>query len=311
MKKKIALIVISAALLAALIALSACGNSTPAQSVLFEKANAIWGLKDGKEILTYDITRGDSEDTIGTYTLTGECVSNKNVTVGGDTLENVSGTYFTSVLDATETNDGAAVRTVIETQSYLTAGYIVQQSYRKVTVYSGDDVTVTEIHGIYGNKDYNYTYKQTVNGQENTKDGNVSHEEFSKSAYIDNDYMYQTVRLLASLGTSLSFSVPYYNYAQDGTLSTVTMEQASSSVQVTDAEITGMRGDYNKEGRKYYGVQMSVSLSRSFPGSGTSFSCYVINKYSEADTSYPVNDFIPGIIKEGDITYRLTSSQRV
>ena len=85
MKKKILLV--CAILLVAVTAVvaAACGNSTPTQSVLFNSASEVWGKDDGKETLTYDVLRGETQ--IGTFTMTGECVIGSTVTIGGESVE--------------------------------------------------------------------------------------------------------------------------------------------------------------------------------------------------------------------------------
>lgn len=305
MKKKILLI--SVILLTAIIAVTAaaCGNATPTQSVLFNSAAEVWGKSDGKETLTYDVLRGDN--AIGTFTMTGECVIDSAVIVGGENVEHASGTYFTSALSVTEELDGKTVSTTMETQSLLDTGFKVQRSYRKTTTVSEGVTKVTEIIGTYSEENYNYSYK--VNGEQ-VKSGDVSHSAFASAAYIDNDFIYQVARLLVKAG-GLSVNVPYYNYDENGDLSTVTMENVSAAVTVSEATITGMRGDFaDKDGRVWLGSQLSVSLTRDFPGSGTSFSCHIVSSYTENEKNTALPYALPGIIKEGDITYALTSESR-
>lgn len=305
MKKKILLV--CAILLASVIAVvaAACGNSTPTQSVLFNSASEVWGKDDGKETLTYDVLRGETQ--IGTFTMTGECVIGSTVTIGGESVENASGTYFTTSLSVSEEIDGEVVSTTMETQSLLDTGFKVQRSYRKTTTVIGGETEVTEIIGRYTDDNYNYSYK--VDGEE-VKTGDVSHSAFSSAAYADNDFIYQVARLLA--GTSgLSVNVPYYNYDENGDLSTVTMENVSAAVTATNAGIKGMRGDFaDRTGRVWLGTQLSVSLTRDFPGSGASFSCHVVTSYTENEQNVTLPYALPGIIKEGDITYALTSETR-
>ena len=305
MKKKILLV--CAILLVAVTAVvaAACGNSTPTQSVLFNSASEVWGKDDGKETLTYDVLRGETQ--IGTFTMTGECVIGSTVTIGGESVENASGTYFTTSLSVSEVIDGEVVSTTMETQSLLDTGFKVQRSYRKTTTVSGGETEVTEIIGRYTDDNYNYSYK--VDGEE-VKTGDVSHSSFSSAAYADNDFIYQVARLLA--GTSgLSVNVPYYNYDENGDLSTVTMENVSAAVTATNAGIKGMRGDFaDRTGRVWLGTQLSVPLTRDFPGSGASFSCHVVTSYTENEQNVTLPYALPGIIKEGDITYALTSETR-
>lgn len=305
MKKKILLVF--AIILVATIAVvaAACGNSTPTQSVLFNSASKVWGKSDGKETLTYDVYRGEA--AIGTYVMTGECVIGAPVTMGGETVESASGTYFTSALNVSEEIDGKTVTTAMETQSLLDTGFRVQKSYRKTTTVTDGVTKVTEIIGNYTEDNYSYTYK--VDGEE-VKTGDVSHSAFASSAYIDNDFIYQVARLL--VGTSgLSLNVPYYNYDENGDLSTVTMENVSAAVIATDAQITGMRGDFaDKEGRVWIGTQLSVSLTRDFPGSGTSFSCHIVTSYTEGEQNTPLPYALPGKIVEDEISYLLTSEER-
>ena len=282
--------------------------------MLFNDGYKIWTDRSGKETLSYDVMSGDNN--IGTYIMTGENITAKTVSVGGEELEGRTGLYFTSRLDVTEIKDGKSVRTVMTTQSLLSTSFVVEKSYRKtqisITDDSGTDIQTTEINGSYDDKKYHYTVKQT-SGDENIKDenGTLSHSKFASTAYIDNDFMYQAVRLLAAVGSNLSFQVPYYNYT-DGVFSTVTMEKVASSVTANNTSITNLRGDFalpEDSEIVYTGSLLSISLSRSFPGSGTAFTCYVLSaKTNPADnTQNEKYSTVPAKIKEGDIEYILTS----
>lgn len=305
MKKKILLV--CAILLTAVIAVvaAACGNSTPTQSVLFNTANEVWGKDDGRETLTYDVLR--EGEAIGTYVTTGECVIGAEVTVGEEKVQNAMGTYFTSKLDVTEDLDGVSTHTVMETQSLLDTGFRVQRSYRKTTTVADGVTRTAEIIGSYTDDNYTYTYK--VDGEE-VKKGELSHSAFASSAYLDNDFIYQVARLLTNT-SGLTFNVPYYNYDADGNLSTVTLENVSASVTATNAEVKGLRGDFaDREGRVYLGTYLTVSLTRDFPGSGTSFSCRVITSYTESEKNTSLPYALPAYIKEGDVEYVLTGEAR-
>lgn len=304
MKKKILLIFVIAALAATVVTAAACGNGTPAQSVLFNSAFEVWGKDDGKETLTYDVLRG--EDVIGTFEMTGECVSGASLTVGADAVENANGIYFTSLLQVSETIDGKTVSTTTQTQTLLDTGFKVQKSYRKTVTQTGEESVTKEISGSYTDDDYTYSYK--VNGEE-MKTGEVSHDNFSSSAYVDNDFIYQVARLVA--GSGLAFDVPYYNYDENGDLSTVTMENVSAAVTATNAAIKDLRGDFTGSDTKiYYGTQLSISLTRDFPGSGTSFSCHVISSVTENEKNTALLYALPAKITEDDITYVLTKETR-
>lgn len=306
-------IIVAIAAITGAVALGGCNTNAPTQQVLFNEANKIWTDKSGKETLTYDVISG--ENAIGTYVMTGESVKNADIVVGENTLEGKSGIYFTSSLDVSEVKDGVTVNTVMNTQSYLSASFVVQNSYRitTVTTIASDGNTstrTTAISGTYEEKKYLYNIKQTGDGEEIAADeGSLGHSKFASGAYIDNDFMYQAVRLLAAVGSNLSFQVPYYNYS-DGTFSTVTMEKATSGVSAKNTAVTGLRGDFaDAEGITYTGALLSVKLSRKFPGSGTAFTCYVItaknNSANEADNdSY---HYVPAKIKEDNIEYVLKS----
>ncbi|MDE6550032.1 MAG: hypothetical protein K2M44_00820 [Clostridia bacterium] len=312
--KLIILVVITAiAAITGAVVLGGCNTNAPTQQVLFNEANKIWTDKSGKETLTYDVISG--ENTIGTYVMTGESVKDATLIVGDNTLEGKSGIYFTSALNVSEVKDGITVSTVMRTQSYLSASFVVQNSYRETVVTTIDangntSVRTTAISGTYEEKKYLYTINQTAEGEEITADsGSLGHSKFASGAYIDNDFMYQAVRLLAAVGSNLSFQVPYYNYT-DGTFSTVTMEKATSGVSAKNSTVTGMRGDFaDQEGITYTGALLSVKLSRNFPGSGTAFTCYVItaktNSANEADND--TYHYVPAKIKEDNIEYVLKS----
>ena len=311
MKKKLLIILALVLTIAVTVIAAACGNGTPAQSVLFNTASKVWGKDDGREILLFDVVRG--ETTIGTYEMTGECVIDVDIAIGDEKVEKARGTYFTSRLSVSENG----VDTEIVTQSYLNTRFMVQKSYRKTTTVKEGVTTISEIIGTYNEDDYVYVYK--VNGEEKRAD-EISHGDFTSSAYADNDFIYQLARLISVTG-ALSFDVPYYNYDVDGALSNVTMETVSAAVIGTTAPsqegeeaakgFTGMRGDFaDGTGKSYFGGTIGISLTRDFPGSGTSFTCDVITSVTEDGKNTALTYPLPGRITEDEITYLLKSETR-
>lgn len=263
------------------VSLAGCNRATPTQKLLFNSRP--WTSEVTDETLVYDVVyKNGTEDAVrGTMTVTVKSYNSEKVTVGDWTLDNAVGYLATTEL----VMDNGDNKT---SNAFFSTGIEVK--------YAQADQTVAGVNSGYKAeyKDEKCYYTTYENAAE--KSGEIKLGEFAESPYIDNAILYQVARCIPDSVSSFTFNVPDVTLGESQSVTVTAARSSTSAIKSAD-----------EAGTEYVCYFVSISLNRTFPGSGESLKCAI------SSTPYPSSDD-PRIknlivqISEGDTLYTLKSA---
>ena len=287
-KRLIAIIAALAVAVTALVAFAGCQSVSPQRLLLNSRP---WESVDTEEYFVYDVVYSPSEgETVnGSYTVAVKgYAAGSSLTVGDFTYENPC-FYVHAEL-------------TLDNGDYIITDSVVDPNI--VALYGSEEKsergTLTKYTARYDDGDCNYSYSVQNEGEEATiSEGTIGMGDFSSSAYIDNTFLYQLVRCLPSVTSSLSFSVP--NFVQG------TKESASVAISSTIVNEPFSNGAETAEGEDAPTVAcyaVTISLNRTFPGSGTPLICSLARDDYKLSDDASIKHMVVKMI-EGATTYTL------
>lgn len=263
------------------VSLAGCNRATPTQKLLFNSRP--WTSEVTDETLVYDVVyKNGTEDAVrGTMTVTVKSYNSEKVTVGDWTLDNAVG-YLTTTELVMDNGDNKT------SSAFFSTGIEVK--------YAQADQTVAGVNSGYKAeyKDEKCYYTTYENDAE--KSGEIKLGEFAESPYIDNAILYQVARCIPDSVSSFTFNVPDVTLGESQSVTVTAARSSTSAIKSAD-----------EAGTEYVCYFVSISLNRTFPGSGESLKCAI------SSTPYPSSDD-PRIknlivqISEGDTLYTLKSA---
>lgn len=263
------------------VSLAGCNRATPTQKLLFNSRP--WTSEVTDETLVYDVVyKNGTEDAVrGTMTVTVKSYNSEKVTVGDWTLDNAVG-YLTTTELVMDNGDKKT------SSAFFSTGIEVK--------YAQADQTVAGVNSGYKAeyKDEKCYYTTYENDAE--KSGEIKLGEFAESPYIDNAILYQVARCIPDSVSSFTFNVPDVTLGESQSVTVTAARSSTSAIKSAD-----------EAGTEYVCYFVSISLNRTFPGSGESLKCAI------SSTPYPSSDD-PRIknlivqISEGDTLYTLKSA---
>lgn len=284
MKKTIFLIITVIVVCVLGVTLSGCNNSTPTQKLLSN--SRAWISANTDETLVYDAVYKDKTDeqVNGTLTVNVKSYNKETITLNdGWKKDNATGYVATTTLEM-ENGDTKV------SQVYFTTAIEVKYAYEqknfggKVSGYSAE----------YKDEKCHYTYYEGEGDNKNESKGEIKVGSFAESPYVDNAMLYQIVRCLPESASSFTFDVPDVTL---GDLQSVTVTPATTSVSTIK----------DGSGKEYLCYFTSITLNRTFPGSGESLTCAISSTpYPSAEDPQIRNLIVQ--IKEGDTIYTLKSA---
>lgn len=284
MKKKILLLVL---VIVALTALLAGCVSKPPHKILSDP----WA---NNEVITYNVTRTLSDKTVikGTSTTTTKRVTDGTVKVGGDEINNFSGTFVDIV---TTLEDGS----IMEAQVAFKSSFEPVASYKKTSVKgyennspAKDTVQITKI----SYKEEKCFYETDFDGVK--KSGNIKVGKWIKSPFYDNLMLYHIAR---SSYISNNFS----------SLTTKVLSTADYSMKTLTIASSALNQVYKVFGEDVDGIKadlISIKLNQTFPGSGTPFTALISREGNKNFNGIELkNERVPLIITEGQMEYKISA----
>lgn len=284
MKKKILLLVLVIVALAALLA--GCVSKPPHKILSDPWAN--------NEEITYNVTRTLSDKTVikGTSTTTTKRITDGSIKVGGDVINNFSGT-FVSIYTALE--DGS----VMEAQVAFKSSFEPVASYKKINVKGYENNSpakdTTQITAITY-KDEKCYYETDFDGEK--KSDSVKVGKWIKSPYYDNLMLYHVAR---SSYINNSFS----------SLTTKVLSTADYSIKTLTIASNALNQVYKVFGEDVDGIKadlLSIKLNQTFPGSGAAFTTLISREGNKNFNGIELkNERVPLIITEGQMEYKISA----
>ncbi len=295
MKKRIiAVVAVIAVIAVAAISLTGC-NNVAAQRLLLNSRP--WESVDVEEYFVYDVSYTPTEDSevTGTYTVAVKGYDDDATLTIGDFSYDEPCYHVRSELR-------------MDNGDYIVSDSVVTPDIHPVFGQEEklDNGVLTSYTAKYADEDCTYTYSRTENGVEDSKSGTIGMGNFDTSAYIDNTFLYQLIRCLPDVATSLSFSVP--NFIQS---SKESARIAFSSTVVNEPFSNGAEVAEGEDAPTVACNAVTVTLSRTFPGSGTPLLCSVASGDYALDDGTKLAHMVVKIV-EGATTYTLrTASSQI
>lgn len=281
MKKLIFAIIIILTVCLIGVSLAGCKSATPTQKLLFNSRP--WTSEVTDETLVYDVVyKSGTDDAVhGTMTVTVKSFNGESATVGDKTIDNAVGYVTTTELEM----DNGDIKT---SGAFFSTGIEVKYAYA--------DQTIAGVNSGYKAeyKDEKCYYTTYDGDSENS--GEIKLGEFEESPYIDNAILYQVARCVPDSVSSFTFSVPDVTLGESQSVTVTAARSSTTAIKSAD-----------EAGTEYVCYFVSISLNRTFPGSGESLKCAI------STTPYPSSDD-PQIknlivqIAEGDALYTLKSA---
>ena len=261
------------------VTLAGCNRATPTQKLLSN--SRAWTSDVTDETLVYDVIYKSAtpEQVEGELTVNVKSFDKETVTIGDWTKEGATGYLATTTLN---------VQNGDQKQSVVFFTTTIEVKYAKEDrVYGG---VASGYTAEYKDEKCYYT---TYEGDAKTA-GEIKVGEFGESPFIDNAMLYQVARCVPSTVSSFTFNVP------DVTLG----ETQSVTVNAVRSENTSIK---SADGTDYVCYFISISLNRTFPGSGEPLKCAIsTTPYPSADNPQ-INNLIVQMA-EGDALYTLKSA---
>lgn len=281
MKKLVFAIITILVICLACVSLAGCKSATPTQKLLFNSRP--WTSEVTDETLVYDVVyKSGTDDAVhGTLTVTVTSYNSEKVTIGNWSLDNAVGYVTTTELDM----DNEDKKT---SSAFFTTGIEVK--------YAQADQTIGGVNSGYtaeykDGKCYYTTYEN-----DSEKSGEIKLGDFTESPYIDNAILYQVARCVPDSVSSFTFDVPDVTLGESQSVTITAARSTTTAIKSADESDT-----------EYVCYFVSISLNRTFPGSGESLKCAI------STTPYPSSDD-PQIknlivqISEGNALYTLKSA---
>lgn len=262
------------------VSLAGCNRATPTQKLLFNSRP--WTNEVTDETLVYDAVykNGEEEAVHGTLTVKVKSYNGEKVTIGDWSLDNAIG-YLTSTKLEMENGD------YVDSSAFFTTG--IEVKYAQATSSTGGKVS-----GYKAEYKDEKCYYSTQG--DNATSGEMKLGNFSESPYIDNATLYQVARCVPSSVSSFTFNVP------DMTLG----EAQSVTISANRSSTTPIKGADDNE-TEYVCYYVSISLNRTFPGSGENLRCAVSATPYPSSDDPQINNLIVQIT-EGNAVYTLRSA---
>lgn len=261
------------------VTLAGCNRATPTQKLLSN--SRAWTSDVTDETLVYDVIYKSAtpEQVEGELTVNVKSFDKETVTIGDWTKEGATGYLATTTL---------IMQNGDQKQSVVFFTTMIEVKYAKEDrVYGG---VASGYTAEYKDEKCYYT---TYEGDAKTA-GEIKVGEFGESPFIDNAMLYQVARCVPSTVSSFTFNVP------DVTLG----ETQSVTVNAVRSENTSIK---SADGTDYVCYFISISLNRTFPGSGEPLKCAIsTTPYPSADNPQ-INNLIVQMA-EGDALYTLKSA---
>ncbi len=261
------------------VTLAGCNRATPTQKLLSN--SRAWTSDVTDETLVYDVIYKSAtpEQVEGELTVNVKSFDKETVTIGDWTKEGATGYLATTTL---------IMQNGDQKQSVVFFTTTIEVKYAKEDrVYGG---VASGYTAEYKDEKCYYT---TYEGDAKTA-GEIKVGEFGESPFIDNAMLYQVARCVPSTVSSFTFNVP------DVTLG----ETQSVTVNAVRSENTSIK---SADGTDYVCYFISISLNRTFPGSGEPLKCAIsTTPYPSADNPQ-INNLIVQMA-EGDALYTLKSA---
>lgn len=261
------------------VTLAGCNRATPTQKLLSN--SRAWTSDVTDETLVYDVIYKSAtpEQVEGELTVNVKSFDKETVTIGDWTKEGATGYLATTTL---------IMQNGDQKQSVVFFTTTIEVKYAKEDrVYGG---VASGYTAEYKDEKCYYT---TYEGDSKTA-GEIKVGEFGESPFIDNAMLYQVARCVPSTVSSFTFNVP------DVTLG----ETQSVTVNAVRSENTSIK---SADGTDYVCYFISISLNRTFPGSGEPLKCAIsTTPYPSADNPQ-INNLIVQMA-EGDALYTLKSA---
>lgn len=261
------------------VTLAGCNRATPTQKLLSN--SRAWTSDVTDETLVYDVIYKSAtpEQVEGELTVNVKSFDKETVTIGDWTKEGATGYLATTTL---------SMQNGDKKQSFVFFTTTIEVKYAKEDrVYGG---VASGYTAEYKDEKCYYT---TYEGDAKTS-GEIKVGDFGESPFIDNAMLYQVARCVPSTVSSFTFNVP------DVTLG----ETQSVTVNAARSENLSIK---SADGTEYVCYYVSISLNRTFPGSGESLKCAIsTTPYPSADNPQ-INNLIVQIA-EGDALYTLKSA---
>ena len=281
MKKAIFIIITIITVCVLGVTLSGCNRATPTQKLLSN--SRAWTSDVTDETLVYDVIyKSNTEDQLkGTMTVNVKSYNKEKVTIGDWSLDNAVGYVATTDLEMENGDKKTStvfftttieVRYASETKTYggVTSGYTAE----------------------YKNEKCYYSYSEG----ENKSSGEIKVGDFSESPYIDNAMLYQVARCIPDSVSTFTFDVP------DVTLG----ETQSVSITSARSQTLTLKGSDENQ-TEYVCYYVSISLNRTFPGSGESLKCAIATTPCPSADDPKISNMIVQIA-EGETLYTLKSA---
>ena len=261
------------------VTLAGCNRATPTQKLLSN--SRAWTSDVTDETLVYDVIYKSAtpEQVEGELTVNVKSFDKETVTIGDWTKEGATGYLATTTL---------IMQNGDQKQSVVFFTTTIEVKYAKEDrVYGG---VASGYTAEYKDEKCYYT---TYEGDAKTA-GEIKVGEFGESPFIDNAMLYQVARCVPSTVSSFTFNVP------DVTLG----ETQSVTVNAVRSENTSIK---SADGTDYVCYFISISLNRTFPGSGEPLKCaFSTTPYPSADNPQITNLMVQ--IAGGDALYTLKSA---
>lgn len=261
------------------VTLAGCNRATPTQKLLSN--SRAWTSDVTDETLVYDVIYKSAtpEQVEGELTVNVKSFDKETVTIGDWTKEGATGYLATTTLNM---QNGDQKQSVVFFTTTIEVKYAKEDR-----VYGG---VASGYTAEYKDEKCYYT---TYEGDAKTA-GEIKVGEFGESPFIDNAMLYQVARCVPSTVSSFTFNVP------DVTLG----ETQSVTVNAVRSENTSIK---SADGTDYVCYFISISLNRTFPGSGEPLKCAIsTTPYPSADNPQ-INNLIVQMA-EGDALYTLKSA---
>lgn len=265
------------------ITLSGCNRSTPTQKLLTN--SRAWTSENTDETLIYDAAyKSGSEDFVaGTLTVHVKGYNNETASVGDWSKENAIGYVVTTDL-AMDNGDVKTSSAYFSTSIQVLYSECVQTINGETSGYKAE----------YRDEKCYYTTFEGEGENKKESSGEIKVGDFFDSPYIDNAILYQVARCLPAEVSSFTFNIPDFTTGK------------AQSVSVTAARSTTMAlKDAN--GTDFVCYPVSITLNRTFPGSGEALTCAISQSPYPSETDPEINNLIVQI-SEGETLYTLKSA---